>query len=95
MAESSPNGYKTLWENEKLFVTSNSSISHSIFKRLVLQTRKNQGLLGKGLNLYHATPTINDPMKESICKHENKVGKGENAGHLHFLFFPSCFLPNF
>ena len=28
---------------------SNFSFSHSVFKRLVLQTRKNQGLFGKGL----------------------------------------------
>ena len=43
MAESSPNG-----EKEKLLVTSNLSYSHSVFKRPVLQTRKNQGLFGKG-----------------------------------------------
>ena len=35
---------------EKLLVTSNFSFSHSVFKRLVLQTHKNQGLFGKGLN---------------------------------------------
>ena len=39
-----------MWEKEKLLVTSNFSFSHSVFKRLVLQTRKNQGLFGKGLN---------------------------------------------
>ena len=49
MAETSPNGLKTLWEKEKLLVTSNFSFSHSVFKRFVLQTRKNQGLFGKGL----------------------------------------------
>ena len=27
------------------------SFSHSVFKRLVLQTRENQGLFGKGINL--------------------------------------------
>ena len=32
---------------------SNFSFSHSVFKRLVLQSRKNQGLFGKGLTLYH------------------------------------------
>ena len=42
-------GRKTLWEKEKLLITSNFSFSHSVFKRLVLQTRKNQGLFGKGL----------------------------------------------
>ena len=56
IAESSPKGFKkkkkkkeTLWENEKLLVTSNLSFSHSVFKRLVWQTRKNQGLFWKGL----------------------------------------------
>ena len=49
MEASSSNGLKTLWEKEKLLVTSNFSFSHSVFKRLVLQTRKNQGLFGKGL----------------------------------------------
>ena len=38
-----------LWEKEKLLVKSNFSFSHSVFKRLVLHTRKNQGLFGKGL----------------------------------------------
>ena len=49
VAESSPKGQKTLWEKEKLLVTSNFSFSHSIFKRVEVQTRKNQGLFGKGL----------------------------------------------
>ena len=51
MAEGPPKGLKTLWEKEKLLVTSNFSFSHSAFKRHVLQTRKNQGLFGKGLNV--------------------------------------------
>ena len=53
MAESSPNREKTLREKEKLLVRSNFSFSHSVFKRLVLQTRKNQGLFGKGLIQWH------------------------------------------
>ena len=40
---------KTLWEKEKLLVTSNFPFSHSVFKRLLLQTRKKKGLFGKGL----------------------------------------------
>ena len=39
----------TVWytrEKEKFLVTSNFSFSHSAFKRLVLLTRKNQGLFG-------------------------------------------------
>ena len=58
MEESSSNGLKTLWEKEKLLVKSNFSFSNSVFKRLVLQTCKNQGLFGKGLN--------NDPQ---ACKY--------------------------
>ena len=50
MIESSPNGLKMLWEKEKLLITSNFSFSHSVFKRLVLQKCKNQGLFGKGFS---------------------------------------------
>ena len=50
MAENSSNGWKTLWEKEKLLVMSNFSFSHSVFKRSLLQTRKIQGLFGEGLN---------------------------------------------
>ena len=57
MAESSPNGSKTLWEMEKLLVMSNFSFSHSVFKSLSLQTRKNQGLFGKGFIGFNATLT--------------------------------------
>ena len=34
--------------------------------------------------------SFSDPDKEIF---ENIVGKGENAGDWHFLFFPHCFLP--
>ena len=51
MAESSQLEYKTLWEKEKLLITCNFSFSYSVFKRLVLQTRKNQGLFRKGSNV--------------------------------------------
>ena len=49
MVYSSQKALKTLWEKEKLLVTSNFSFSHCVFKRLVLQTSKNQGLFGKQL----------------------------------------------
>ena len=49
MAESFEKGWKTVWEKEKLLVTSNFSFIHNVFKRLLRQTRKNQGLFGKGL----------------------------------------------
>ena len=50
LVKSSSKGYKTLWEKEKLLVMSNFSFSRNVLKKPVLQTRKNQGLFGKGLN---------------------------------------------
>ena len=47
---------KTLWEKEKLLVMSNFTFSHSVFKRLVLETHKNKGLFGKGLNCTRSSP---------------------------------------
>ena len=44
------------WEKEKLLVRSNFSFSHGVFKRLVLQTRKNQGLFRKGLDMQEKLP---------------------------------------
>ena len=80
MAESFANGYKTFWEKEKLLVASNFSFSHNVFKRLVLQTHKNQGLFGKGLN-------FTQNIKFAFQKVANIMGKGENAGYQHFLIF--------
>ena len=76
MTESSAKEKKTLWEKKKLLVTSKFSFSHSVFKRLVQQTCKIQGLFGKGLR------------KKPF---ENNVGKGQNAGNQHFLLFQQCF----
>ena len=46
MAESYLNRQKTLWEKEKLLITSNFSFARNVFKRIELQ-----GLFGKGLIL--------------------------------------------
>ena len=51
MAESYPNGWKTLWEKEKLLVTSNSSFSHSVFKMLISQKLQKVSLSGNGLKV--------------------------------------------
>ena len=59
IAESSPNGLRTLWEKEKLLVPSNFSFSHNVLKKRVLQTHKNQGFFGKGLKNKHKIPLIN------------------------------------
>ena len=53
----------------KLLVSSNFSFSCSVFKRLVVQTRKNQGLFGKGLTTL---------MVKAL---ENIVEEGENVGN--------------
>ena len=42
------------------------------------------------LTLYHTIPTFKKLGKKPF---ENIVGKGENAGHQHFLLFSQCFLP--
>ena len=47
IAVGSPNVLKTQREKEKLLVMSNFSFSHSVFKRLLMQTLQNQGLFGK------------------------------------------------
>ena len=52
---------------------SNFSFSHSVLKRLVMQTRKNEGLFGKGLMT----------LRKRVF--QNTVGKGENAGNLFFF----------
>ena len=61
-----------------MLVTSNFSFSHSVFKRLVMQKRKNQGLFGKGLKV---------PYKVSrSCKlwlPRKNVTK--NVGYRHFV----------
>ena len=43
---------ETLWEKEKLLVTSNFSFSHRVFKRFVLQTYKNNCLFGRELSFF-------------------------------------------
>ena len=77
MEERSSKGQKTLWEKEKLLVTSNFSFSHIVFKRLVLQTRKNQGLFGKGLILGKTQVAVSTKLKNiknfyklSYCSHK-------------------------
>ena len=37
-----------------------------VFSRLVLQTRENQGLFGKGLTIYCKQQTFDDPWKEAF-----------------------------
>ena len=50
IAGSSKQLLKALWEKEKLLVTSNFSFSYSVFKRLVMQTRKKARLVWERVN---------------------------------------------
>ena len=63
---------------EKFLITSNFYFSHSVFKRLIMQTSKNQGLFGKelivALTIYNINLSFDDPVKAF----ENMGG--ENAG---------------
>ena len=63
-----------MWEKEKLLVTSNLSFSHSVFKKLLLQTRKNQGLFGRGLKELEGiyNPTLRERLDKSIVS--NLIG---------------------
>ena len=61
MAEVFSKRIEILWEKEKSLVTSTFSFSHSVFNRLVLQTRKNKGFSGKGLIF------AGDKSKDALC----------------------------
>ena len=79
IVESFANEKKTVWEKETLLIMSNFSFSYSVFKRLVLQTRKHQGLFGKGLNLTTQSQVITSKMKnalENIMEQEGQEGPG-------------------
>ena len=63
MAESYPKGLKTLWEKEKLLVTSNFSFSHSVFKIVVSKGRQKGSLCGNWL-IHTVYPVFRDhPME--------------------------------
>ena len=89
MTENFQKGWKTLLEKEKLLVTSTFSISHSVFKRPVVLTCKNQGLFGNELN---KSTTCVCQLSNVWCLIEDKkskLKKGHNSGRkMHFEFPP-------
>ena len=87
MEESSSNVWKTLWEKEKLLVTSNFSFSHSVFKSLVMQTRKNQGLFGKGLK---AVISVKDTMSW-VDKSFREIPLLHSSQLIHCLLFTKLY----
>ena len=61
---------------------SNFSFSHSVFKRLVLQIRKNQGLFGKGLKAFTGDNfNYAQMIGFSLKLVGNIVGKGKNPAY--------------
>ena len=92
MAESSPKEYKTLQEKEKLLVTSSLSFSHSVFKRLVLQTCKNQGLFGKGLKEQIEIQVLATVIYAFFLEHDRLKLKDENVFISLKRSFPFDFL---
>ena len=71
-----------------------SHFSQSVFKRFVLQTCKDEGLFGKGLN--GSSHQLNSPIKQTCISKtlkkiafENIIGKGENVDYKHFLLLTS------
>ena len=106
MPESYPNGYKTVWEKEKLLVKSNFSFSHCVFKsfkRLVSQGRQKVSLCGNGLtcpkrqilDLSKLKEFAGNNFKFDETRVENTVWKGEIAHYEQFLLFPHFFQKNF
>ena len=70
-------------------------LSHSVFRRLALHTRKNQGLFGKGLRNIFVYPFPKQGLVFTCLKYmsfESSVGKREIARNEQFLLFPQCFL---
>ena len=69
MAEESSYRLKTLWEKEKLFVTSNISFSRCVFERLVLRTFKTRACLGKGYTLSAAIIQGREMLQKSTLQY--------------------------
>ena len=92
MAEISSKGQKTLWEEEKLFITSKFSFSHSVFKRLVLKTHKNMLVWENVITSSKQTNTHRRRTKRFYtppCQEEGFTsieGNGNNVGKMHFNF---------
>ena len=58
---------------------SNFSFSRNVFKRLVLQTCKNQGLFGKGLN-------------GALCRYQHYFSHHHGDSHRHLCYDELCHL---
>ena len=85
-------GQKTLWEKEKLLVTSNFSTSHNVFRSYISSEHQIAVLWGNGFqSMGRWQRKCNLKIEILPGMVENIVGKGENAGYQHFLLFLQCF----
>ena len=80
------------YKKEKLLIMINFSFSHSVFQRFLLQTRKNQGLFGKGLRLFQIESISRRRFKLKFCLW--KAWKREKGENIHFISIFSFFLHN-
>ena len=75
-----------------MLVTSTFSFPTIFSKGFFLMVVQNQEVCSTELTLYHTIPTLNEPngsfLKYCGEKEKMHVGKRENAGNQHFLYFP-------
>ena len=74
MAENYQNGLKTLWEKDKLLVTSNFSFSLSLSKNLVTQGRQKVSLCGNRLTFKQTTRSTRS---KASAEDKFEIGKNE------------------
>ena len=82
-------GKKTMGKKEKLLDMRNFSFSHSVFKRLVLQTRKIKGLFGKGFNLKASVDNSYNGTQVQQFQDQNHCVKRRKCWLPEFLPFPT------
>ena len=88
-----------LWEKEKLLITSNFSFSHSVFKRLLLQTRKKPGLVWERVNSSPNDKFLDWSKLEALADNRiNVIEKSKfvfGTGRKHCGKRRKCWLPAF
>ena len=92
MEESFPTVFSTRLDKEKLFVTSNFSFSHSVFKRLVSQGRQKVSLCGNGLNLDNSNILS---FGKVLIEEKTWLEKVESLVKMYRLFWSWAFQTNF
>ena len=90
MVQSSPNGWKTQWEKEKLLITSNISFSQCFEKACTADTWK-PGLTWERVNPFPHNDTFWRPRETSLLKtllEKEKLLITSNFSFSHSVFYP-------